>query len=98
MAVDAAGNVYTTGFFLGTADFDPGPGTFNLTSAGSVDVFVQKLDTAGNPVWAVGMGGTGTDQGLGVAVDGAGNVYTSGFFQGTADFDPGPGTFNLTSV
>jgi hypothetical protein len=48
VALDSAGNVYTTGFFLGTVDFDPGAGTFNLTSAGSGDLFVSKLDASGN--------------------------------------------------
>jgi hypothetical protein len=98
IAVDAAGNVYTTGWFAGTADFDPGPGTFNLTSAGADDIFVSKLDSAGNLVCAKQMGGTGNDQGWGIAVDAAGNVYTTGPFPGTADFDPGPGVFNLTSA
>jgi hypothetical protein len=56
--VDSAGNVYTTGYFQGTVDFDPGAGTVNLSSAGSDDIFVQKLDASGNLVWARGMGGT----------------------------------------
>ena len=96
IAVDGSGNVHTTGNFQDTADFDPGPGTSNLTSNGSSDVFVSKLDSNGNFVWAKNMGG-GADHGLGIEVDGSGNIHTTGIFNGTADFDPGPGSFNLTS-
>jgi hypothetical protein len=98
VAVDGAGDVYTIGAFQNTADVDPGAGVFNLTSAGSNDVFVQKLSSEGTFVWATRAGGTGTDAGQGIALDGAGNVYTSGFFQNTVDFDPGAGVFNLTSA
>ena len=52
----------------------------------------------GDFVWAKQMGGTEDDEGYGIAVDAAGNVYTTGYFAGTADFDPGPGTCNLTSA
>ena len=98
VAVDAIGNVYTTGFFQGTTDFDPGAGTANLTSAGSYDIFVSKFDANGNYVWAKAMGGTGVDIGFGIAVDANGNVYTTGYFERTVDFDPGAGTVNLTSA
>jgi ribosomal protein S11 len=98
IAVDASGNVYTTGSFEGTADFDPGSGVSNLTSAGDNDVFVRKLDASGNFLWARSMGGTGSDRAWGIAVDASGSVYTTGYFRNTADFDPGAGVFNLTSA
>ncbi|MCP4641529.1 MAG: hypothetical protein GY851_13890 [bacterium] len=98
VAVDAVGSVYTSGFFHGTADFDPGPGTYNLSSAGSGDVFVSKLDSAGSFVWAKSVGGTSSDKDYDVVLDGGGSVFTTGQFQGTVDFDPGPGTYNLSSA
>ena len=98
IAVDGGGNVYTTGYFWGTVDFDPGAATANLTSAGVADAFVSKLDSDGNYLWARQFGGGGGDSGAGIAVDGGGNVYTTGFFHGTADFAPGPGSANLTSA
>ena len=96
--VDGMGNLYTTGYFQGTVDFDPGAGTSSLTSAGGNDMFVSKLDSAGNFVWAVRFGSSGGEIAYGIAVDGSGNVYTTGYFSGTVDFDPGAGTSNLTSV
>lgn len=43
LALDGSGNVYITGEFDGTVDFDPGAGTFNLNSAGDRDIFILKL-------------------------------------------------------
>ena len=97
IAVDVLGNVYTTGYFSGTVDFDPGAGTVNLTSQGGIDIFIQKLDALGDLVWAKSVGGTGNDNGRSIAVDAQGNVYTTGDFRGTVDFDPGAGIVNLTS-
>jgi hypothetical protein len=96
--LDGSGNLYITGSFEGTADFDPGAGISNLTSAGSADIFVLKLDANGNFIWAKSFGGTSFDVGYSSSIDASGNVYTTGFFAGTADFDPGAGTFNLTST
>lgn len=97
ITVDNNGNVYTTGYFQGIADFDPGTGTANLTSIGGWDIFVSKLDSSGNFVWAKQIGTNSDDDGKDIAVDNNGNVHTTGFFNGTADFDPGVGVFNLTS-
>ena len=94
VAVDAAGNVYTTGYFWGTMDFDPGAGTFNLTSAGNSDIFVQKLDASGNFVWAGRIGGLADENGNAIALDASGNIYITGMISTMADMDPGTSTVN----
>jgi len=98
IATDTAGNVYTTGSFSGTVDFDPGVGTYTLSSTGSSDIFISKLNASGAFVWAQRFGGTGIGGGYSIVLDAMGNVFTTGFFTGTADFDPGPGTSNLTAI
>ena len=94
MYVDPAGNVYSTGFFMGTADFDPGPGVFNLTSLGNYDIFLSKIDAQGNLVFAKSMGGSSQDVGLAITLDHSGNIYMSGYFWGSADLNPGAGAYN----
>jgi hypothetical protein len=96
ICTDNLGNVYSTGVFRNTVDFDPGSGTTNLTSAGVQDVFVTKVDANGALQWAVRVGGTGIDLGNEVAVDASGYVYVAGSYEGTVDFDPGAGTANLS--
>lgn len=91
------GCVYTVGVFTNTVDFDPGPGVVNLTAIGSADVFILKLDTSGNLIWAKSIGGTGADIGYFIATDTAGGVYVTGQFAGTADLDPGGTTQNVVS-
>ncbi|WP_051203736.1 SBBP repeat-containing protein [Hugenholtzia roseola] len=97
ISVDGLGNVYTTGYFVGKVDFDPNAGTTELTAAGGSDIFIQKLDASGNLVWAKRLGSTSSDVSNGISVDGSGNVYTTGYFRGTVDFDPNAGTNNLIS-
>lgn len=94
---DAAGNVYVTGEFTGTADFDPGAGTFQLTASDD-DAFVLKLDANGNFDWAIGVGSTLPDAGQAITIDNAGSVLVVGTFYDIVDFNPGVGTFELTSL
>lgn len=98
IAIDGSGNVYTTGYFTGTVDFNPGAATNNLksTATGSADIFISKLNSSGNYVWAKGMGGTTEDRGASIALDAQSNVYTTGYFSAKADFDPGAGKYFLT--
>lgn len=97
IVVDIEGNVYSSGYFASTADFDPGAGTHYLTSAGDNDAFISKLDPMGNFVWAIRLGGLYQDVVTRIKLDGNGNIYASGYFKGTVDFDPGAGSYNLTA-
>lgn len=98
VVTDATGNVYSTGVFSGTVDFDPSAAIFNLSSAGAFDVYISKVDPAGNFVWAKKIGGTGNDNSWGIALDNTGNVFVSGNFNGTCDMDPGPALNNAFSA
>jgi hypothetical protein len=95
---DNVGNVYVTGKFEGTVDFDPGPGTYNLTSSGSYDIYISKADAAGNFIWAKRIGGNDYDDAYEIKVAANGNLLLLGEFSGVVDFDPGPGIYNLVSA
>lgn len=83
IATDASGNSYVTGYFSSTITF---PGGISLSSSGLSDIFVLKANPNGQILWAVKAGGTADERGTSIAVDGSGNVYVTGHFQGTANF------------
>jgi gliding motility-associated-like protein len=87
---DNAGNTYITGYYSGTATF----GSQTLTSLGSQDIFIAKIDPNGTFLWARSAGGVNNDIGYGIDVDNNGNVAVTGEFTGTGTF----GSFNLTSM
>lgn len=103
ISVDPQGNVYVNGFFRGQGvDFDPSPtGTALLNSNGEGggdpgyggDVFVAKYNSSGQYLWAFNIGGPSLgDNGTVIVTDQAGNVYTGGYFNASADFDPSANT------
>jgi len=96
--VDKTGNVYTTGYYSGTVDFNPSEEFGLLTSEGENDIFIQKLDSSGNFIWVKSIGGPTSDEGSSIALDASGNIYSTGYFTGTVDFDIGTGTNSLTSA
>ena len=95
---DHSGNIYLTGQFLGTVDFDPGPGIFNLSSGAVVDAFMLKLTSTGNFVWAFKIGADQQDYITSFDIDTNDNIYCTGSFGATVDFDPGAGVYNLNSA
>ena len=98
MNIDLDGNIYITGSFEGGMDIDPSPDYHYLSASGTSDAFISKYNRDGILVWGRSVGGDGVDQGLACTIDTSGNVYTIGIYEGTADFDPGPGVVNLTGT
>ncbi|MBL7752837.1 MAG: T9SS type A sorting domain-containing protein [Chitinophagaceae bacterium] len=92
------GDVLFTGSFNGTVDFDPSATTANLVSAGPANAFVARWSSTGTYVWAKSVGGFDAGAGTGVGEDNSGNIYVSGNFVGTADFDPSGTTAYFTSA
>jgi hypothetical protein len=87
VATDGAGNVYLTGSIVGTVDFCADFGGVDLKgSVGFTDAFLTKILADGNYGWTRRMGGTGDDCGFGVATDGPGNVFVTGFYSGLVTF------------
>jgi hypothetical protein len=91
VVMDNFGNLYTTGFFEGTVDFDPGAGAVNLSSVGSRDFFIAKYDNLGQLIWAKGIGGGSHEHARSIALDASGNIFIAGDYNGLVDFDPGVG-------
>lgn len=98
ITTDSQGNVYITGVFTDTVDFDPSNNTFNLiTQPGVSDVFVSKLNSVGEFVWAISFEGTSYAEGNDIDIDDQGNVFVTGSFEDTVDFDPGASVFELVT-
>lgn len=95
--IDAAGNVFFTGSYHGTVDFDPGVAVNNLVSNGNSDIFFAKYDANGNYLFAKSVGAGAFDTGSFIELDGLGAILVSGYYRQTVDFDPGAGVANLTA-
>jgi hypothetical protein len=100
VTTDASGNVYVTGYFWGTVDFDPSPtATRNLTSNGNADIFIAKYNSNGQYQWAYTMGGSGADVGIKIITDNSGNIYLAATFNGSIQTNTtGSGTSKTLSA
>jgi hypothetical protein len=96
-AMDPSGAVITCGTLEGLSDFDPGIASNTTSSNGMKDAYIAKLNSNGEYVWSVSFGSTNDDIAYDVAVDVSGNVYCTGEFRGTVDFNPLGTTTNLTA-
>jgi hypothetical protein len=96
-ALDAAGNIYSGGTFVGTVDFNPSAAVVNFSSGAQSHGFIQKLNSALAFQWVRVITCNNMLYNRAVATDASGNVYVAGDFMGTADFDPGVGVVSRTS-
>ena len=98
--VDDQGNYYSLGAFIGTFDFDPGVGVTNIAGTSSVngqDIYIQKFASNGNLLWAKGILSTNAYQECyGLELDANNNIFLTGTFSATVDFDPGTAVNNIT--
>lgn len=95
---DQDGNVFVCGIFRNTIDLDPNAGVENFISNGSTDVFILKLDPNGNFMWAKKFGGSTFDNVTGLAINLSNELFITGTFSTTVDFDPGTAQANLTNM
>jgi hypothetical protein len=103
IAVDGSGNAYVTGL-TGSSDFPTTAGAFQTSFAGAHAAFVTKLNITGTAlIYSTYLGGNyravhsfAENQGQGIAVDGAGNAYVTGYTT-ASDFPTTAGAFQTTN-
>lgn len=99
MALDQDDNIFLTGLFDHTVDFDPGAGVeLHTSNLNTPDVFVTKLNADGSHAWTRTFGGRAFDMGYQLEVDADSNVFVAGEFRGEVDFDPGGGADVFTAL
>ncbi|HIF45638.1 MAG TPA: hypothetical protein EYQ73_02435 [Candidatus Poseidoniales archaeon] len=94
MVLDSSGNSYITGSFSGSATF----GDTTLNSYGGMDGFVAKMNATGHWVWASHIYGTYEDWGIGIDIDGSGNIYVTGIFMDASGSTSPTTTLGSTSL
>ena len=87
VATDSSGNIYVTGWTDGGLDGN--------TNAGGWDIFLIKYDTNGNKLWTRQLGTASDDGGYGVATDGSGNIYVTGYTDGGLDGNTNAGGYDI---
>ncbi len=98
IAIDKEENVFVTGHFRGTLDFNPGLLGYPMSAQGGVDAFIVKLNDTGGFAWARQIAGTNGQEGISLVADDSGHVYTTGCFEGATNFDLNGSNVSITAV
>lgn len=97
LTTDIDGSIYITGMFQKVVDFDPGQGVYKVRAEGGTDIFVQKLDTAGDLMWVKTMGSVSSEMGMSISTNQFGEICVMGAFTNSLDIDPGPENVMIAS-
>ena len=84
--IDAAGNVYTVGYYTGSISM----GNTTFKANGFSDMLVAKYSSAGTLIWAFSTGSSGGETPYCMSIDGNGNIYIGGLCSGTTPWDVDP--------
>ncbi len=98
IAIDQISNIYITGAFKSIIDFDPGPAIYNLNALNSLGIFLLKLDSDGNFIWAHSFNGTNNEYGYHISIDPFNNIVLNGIIESNTDFDPSPANAFLNPI
>lgn len=85
--MDSAGNLYITGYYMGTIKLGLTTLYNQSTAWYDHDIFLAKVDPIGNIIWAKRAGGTGDEGAQSLAISSLGNICISGDFDSTIMFD-----------
>lgn len=96
LAYDNSNNIYLTGIFFDSMDFNINGSIETISSNGDQEIFILKISSSGELIFAKKIGGIGSEYGSSLSIDELSNYYISGYFQGTVDFDPGADNNSIT--
>lgn len=97
--VDKARNIYFIGYFYNNASIDKSANDFVIhTNTGRYDVAIIKYNSEGKYLWSRSFGGRDSDISMASTIDERGNIYVTGYFYSTVDFDSGEGQFLMTAT
>ena len=88
VGADSQGNIFITGHFSGTIDFDPGKGVDEHSSGQGHSLFLSKFGSDGSYKWTIDIGDESTTRAYGLGVGFDNSVVITGDFSGRVDFDP----------
>jgi hypothetical protein len=96
ITIDNLNNIYIAGNAGVNCDYDPNAGTVTHIMNGTTDWFVAKYDNNGNHILSFTVGGTGQDQAHRLTTDNQQNIYVTGWFRISANFNPNGTALTLT--